>query len=164
LVGLPTAQRALAVPLLVVASTAAAGIHAAVAPPHLREQLLFGVFFLLVACAQVTWSAALLHQPRRSLLVAGIVGNGVLLAVWVLTRVAGLPLGLMSERHPVGGWDVVCALWELAVVVTCVRLLRSTTDEPEACPTWFEWHPTARGAAGAAAVTLVLLTLIGAHS
>jgi len=157
-------RRDLAAPLLVVASTAAAGIHAAVAPAHLREQVLFGAFFMLVACAQVAWSAALLHQPQRAVLVAGVVGNSALLALWLVTRIVGLPFGLMPDPHPLGGWDLVCAAWEVTVVVTCVRLLRARADDVPGCPGWFDWHPAARAATGAAAVTLVLLTLIGAHS
>ncbi len=155
----------LAVPLLVVAGTSAAGIHAAVAPSHLREQVLFGAFFMLVACAQLAWSAAVLHQPQRALLVAGVVGNSTVLVLWLATRAVGLPFGLMSDPHPLGGWDLVCAAWEVVVVVTSVRLLHThRSDDGPACPGWFDWHPGARAAAGAAAVTLVLLTLIGAHS
>ena len=155
----------LGLPLALVSGTAAAGIHAAVAPAHLSEDPLFGVFFLLVAGAQLTWVAALASRTTPRLLQAGIALNAVLILLWLVTRTLGLPFGLLPEAHPVGGWDVACVLWQLATIACCARLLRgaaTTTSTP--IPGWFEWHPSTRAAVGAAAVVLVLLTVVGAHS
>ncbi|MEN8673700.1 hypothetical protein [Nocardioides sp.] len=155
----------LGLPLALVSGTAAAGIHAAVAPPHLSEEPLFGVFFLLVAGAQLTWVATLASSTTPRLLRVGIGLNAALILLWLLTRTLGLPLGLLPEAHPVGGWDVACVLWQLATIACCARLLRRpSTRTSTSLPGWFEWHPSTRAAVGAAAVVLVLLTVVGAHS
>jgi hypothetical protein len=156
---LPTGS--LSVPLAVVTSAAAAGIHAAVAPPHLREQALTGLFFLLAAVAQLAWSAAA-QRPSADVLRAGVALQLGLVAVWLVTRTTSLPFGLLPERHPVGAWDLTCVLAQLVSAGACLRALRSGV--PARCPSWFDWHPAARAAVGGAAVVLVLLTLSGAHS
>lgn len=153
---------AVSLPLVLVAGTASAGIHAAVAPAHLLEEPLFGVFFLLVAGTQLGWVAALASRPSDSLLRAGIALNIALIGLWLVTRTVGLPFGLLPEPHPVGGWDVTCVLWQIVAVLSCRRLLRDSAALR--IPPWLDWHPSTRAAVGAAAVTLVLLTVTGAHS
>lgn len=155
---------ALSVPLAIVGSAAAAGIHAAVAPPHLREQVAAGLFFLVAAGAQLAWAVAL-QQPTAVLLRVGITLQLGLVALWLLTRTAGLPFGLLPEPHPVGPWDVTCVVWQLLAAAACVRVLRDgTPPDGTRCPSWFDWHASTRAAVGAAAVSLTLLTLVGAHS
>ncbi len=156
---------ALSVPLAVVASSAAAGIHAAVAPAHLREQAVVGVFLLAAASAQAVWAVATL-RPTSRLLRTGILLHLALVAVWLLSRTAALPFGLQAEPHPVGPWDLTCVAWEVVAVVACARTLRDTRrdDLPVRCPGWFDWHPSTRSAVGLAVIALVLLTLSGAHA
>ncbi|MDO9458027.1 hypothetical protein [Nocardioides sp.] len=156
----------LSAPLAVVATAAAAGIHAAVAPPHLREQTVAGLFFLVTAAAQLAWAAAAAGRPTPTLLRAGVVLNLGLVALWLLTRTAGLPFGLLPEPHPVGPWDLTCVAWQVAAAAACAGALRdgSVGTDDVRCPSWFDWHPSTRAAVGAAAVSLVLLTLSGAHS
>lgn len=153
---------ALGVPLALVGSATAAGVHAAVAPPHLRESVLAGAFFLAVALAQVAWTAALLRRPSVGLLHVGVAANAALIVLWAVTRTVGLPLGLLPTPHPLGAWDLACAVWEAAVVVSCLHVLRAGV--PTRFPGWFAWHASSRAAVGAAATSLVLLTLSGAHS
>ncbi|MFL6108876.1 MAG: hypothetical protein ACJ72L_18105, partial [Marmoricola sp.] len=62
-------------PLAVVSSAAAAGVHAAVGPEHFREEVLFGLFFAGSALAQVLWSGLMAVRPSRALLVAAVIGN-----------------------------------------------------------------------------------------
>lgn len=160
--GTPTT--AFSLPLAIVASATAAGFHAAVAPPHLREQAVAGSFFLLTAGAQLAWAVAA-QRPTTLLLRAGIVLQLVLVALWLLTRTAGLPFGLLPGPHPVGPWDVTCVVWEVLAAVACARVLRNGPyGGATRCPPWFDWHASTRAAVGAAAVSLTLLTLIGAHT
>lgn len=105
------------------ASGAAAAIHAAAGPHHLAEHPLFGLFFTLAALGQLTWAALVTTWCTPRLLVAGIVGNSAILALWLTTRVWGLPGGLMPTPEAVGPWDLACAGWELLVVGTCLQLL-----------------------------------------
>ncbi|CAN5362278.1 hypothetical protein BH11ACT8_BH11ACT8_32170 [soil metagenome] len=158
----PEPASARGLPLALVGSATAAGIHAAVAPPHLRDSALFGFFFLAVALAQLAWTAALLQRPHADLLRVGVALNVALIGLWLVTRTVGLPFGLLPERHPVGGWDVACVVWEATVILCCVHALRR--EVPARLPGWFDWHPSSRAAVGAAAMSLVLLTLCGAHS
>ena len=69
-------------PLAVVSSAAAAGIHAALGPSHLREQTLFGVFFAAAAVLQFLWAALAVLHPTRAALRAGMVGNLAVLGLW----------------------------------------------------------------------------------
>jgi hypothetical protein len=151
-VALPTdSPAALLLPIVLVGSTAAAGVHAAMTPPHLSRLPLFALFFGACALAQVAWTALLLVAPSRPLLWAGVVGNGGLIALWAGTRVAGM--------EPVGAWDLACALWEAGVVAGCLVLLRAsyaTRTAPLAAwrPTALVWLVTAIGG-------LALLSLTG---
>ncbi len=158
----PRPAPVLGLPLALVAGATAAGIHAAVAPAHLVEEPLFGVFFLLVAGAQLWWVAALVSRPEAVTLRVGIALHGALIVLWVITRLVGLPFGLLPQPHPLGAWDVTCALWETLCIVSSVRVLRGVS--PSRVSGWSDWHPSTRAAVGAASVLMVLLVVVGAHS
>lgn len=147
------------VPLAVVSSAAAAGVHAAVGPAHFREQVLFGVFFAASALAQIAWSLLMAVRPSRALLVAAVVGNSAVLLLWATTRTVGLP-GLLPNPEAVGRWDLCCAAWELVVLIAAAQALRLDVDPR--LPAWEDWEPLARAWALASAVALVVLTVSGA--
>lgn len=99
-------------------SAVAAGIHAWVAPEHYEEYTLFGVFFAVLGFAQAGWAAAVLRRPTRLLYIAGIALSSGLLALWALSRSAGLPIGPeVWEAEPAGLLDVVAGVAELGVIV-----------------------------------------------
>ena len=154
----------LGLPLALVASAAAAGVHAAVAPPHLLESTLFGALLPPRRLRPGRLGRPLVLHPTERLIRLGIVLHTGLIALWLVTRLSGLPFGLLPEPHPLGAWDLVCVVWEACAVSACLYAL----GRPVPCPTrpaWFDWHPSSRAAAvGPAATTLVLLTLSGAHS
>jgi hypothetical protein len=109
-------------------SVAAAGAHAAVFPHHLEEAWYLGLFFLVVTLAQAAWAClVLLDATDDRLLLAGIAGSLALVALWTVSRSVGLPFGL--GREPVGGWDIACAVWELAVVAASFVGLRRPRAE-----------------------------------
>ncbi len=158
-------EHALGLPLAVVGSVAAAGIHAAVTPPHLGESALVGVFFLAATTAQLAWAGHVLRRPTPGLLHLGLLLNGGLLVLWSVTRTLGLPFGLLPAPHAIGAWGLAAVAFELAVVASCIHALRHPGPAGvRRVPGWFDFHPTTRAAVGAAAVALVLLTLSGAHS
>lgn len=157
----------LLLPVALVSSAAAAGVHAAMGPAHLREQTVFGLFFAAAALAQLAWTAVALQQPGRpgrGLLLVGAVGNAACLGLWALTRTVGLPLGLMGAPEAVGPWDLAALVWELVVVGACLALLRGApagrrTTRAGGHP---GWHPVATAFLGLSVTALALLSLSGA--
>lgn len=143
---------AAAVPVALVSSAAAAGVHAAVGPAHLAGQPLVGVFFLVCAVAQLGWTALFLARPRPALLEAAVVGNVALLSLWAVSRLGGY--------EPVGAWDLAAGTWELAATIACGALLTAPGLLP--APRWAEWPAVARGWFGASVLLLGLLSLSGA--
>ncbi|WP_323791484.1 hypothetical protein [Nocardioides sp.] len=153
---------ALGLPLALVAATAAAGIHLAVGPAHLRSEPVSSIGLLIAGTAQLCWVASMVSRPRLSALRLGLALHGGLIVLWAWTRLGALPFGLLPERHPLGGWDVVCVLWEVLCLVASVRLLQGRA--PLTLPDWFDWHPSTRFAVGAAVVVTAMLILTGAPS
>jgi hypothetical protein len=107
-------------------SVAAAGVHAAVFPHHLDEAVVVGVFFLAMTLGQAAWACLVSLEATRDRLVAGILGNLGLVALWGVSRTVGLP-GL--GREAVGGWDLAAVAWELVIVGACLVGLRRDTRE-----------------------------------
>jgi len=104
-------------------SGAAGAIHAVVTPEHFEEYALFGVFFLAVTVWQMGVVVAALHRPSPALWTSTTLLTAAVLAVWVLSRTAGVPIG--PERwtpEPTGVLDVACAIFEAGVVFGCRQL------------------------------------------
>ena len=89
----------LALAILIAASLGAAAIHFALGPHHVEELGALGLGFYLAAIIQVIIPAALLvarHRAGRafrSIVLAGVGVNVVILAAWAVSRVVGLPAG-----------------------------------------------------------------------
>jgi hypothetical protein len=100
----------------------AGAIHVAMAPSHLNESVVEGAGFVAAAWVQVALGVAvLLGPPSRRLLVA-VAGTGiVLIAVWLLSRTAGLPLGAHTgHAESVSIVDGICVGLEAVAVLTAV--------------------------------------------
>lgn len=105
-------------------SAGAAAIHFAVAKTHFDEYPLFGLFFVGSGIAQLVWPLWLLLRYWRPLLVLGAIGNALIVALWAVDRVWGLPLGPTPWKpDPVGFGDSATSAFELLLVATCVALL-----------------------------------------
>jgi hypothetical protein len=114
--------------IAVASSMAAAGVHAAVFPHHLEESYVVGIAFLAMTLGQAAWACLVtIDASKDRLLVAGIVGNLGLVALWAVSRTTGLPFGL--GREAVGGWDIAAVTWELVLVVGCLLGLRHRRAE-----------------------------------
>jgi hypothetical protein len=157
-----TAAHRVLLPLAVVSSAAAAGMHAAVTPEHLRESALLGLFFAAAAVAQLAWSGAVTAHGSRPLLVAGACGNLSLLGLWTTTRTLGLPFGLLPAPETIGPWDLACGAWELVATCCCLALLRSRDPLPTRLPGWRHWHPVLPTYVAASVLVLVAVSLAGA--
>jgi hypothetical protein len=105
-------------------SIMAGGIHAWVVPEHYEEYPVFGLFFALIGVAQAGWAAAVLRRPTRLLHIAGIALSAGLLALWALSRTAGVPIGPEAgEAEPAELLDVVAGVAELAIIVVATMSL-----------------------------------------
>ena len=116
-------------------SVGAAAIHFAVVFEHFADYTLYGVFFLVISWAQLIWPAVLLWRPSRLWLWLGIVGNAIVIAVYVASRTIGLPFGPdLHNAESVGALDVVSCVLEFGLIVGCVALLwrPSIADRPVA--------------------------------
>src|SRR5438046_1327931 len=67
-------------------SAGGAAIHFAVMFGHFSEYALYGVFFLVVSWAQAIWAAVVMWRPSRLWLGLGIVGNVIVLAIYLASR------------------------------------------------------------------------------
>src|SRR6478609_285686 len=70
-------------PLAVVSSAAAAGVHAAMGPSHFSEGFLLGLFFAVSAMAQLAWAGLALTSGGALLLRLGVLLNLGCVALWV---------------------------------------------------------------------------------
>jgi len=107
-------------------SMAAAAIHFAVMGEHFAEYVAFGVFFSVVAWSQALWAVGVIVLPSRRLLLVGLVGNALVILVWLSSRTTGLPIGPESGApEPAAFIDVLSTILEVAIVAgTAVLLLR----------------------------------------
>ncbi len=133
----------------------AAAIHFAVTPQHFREYTLFGAFFLVAALAQMGLAAALWFSPGRLLAVVGALANLSLVALWLISRTVGLPIGPEPwQAETVGVADTAATALEFMAIWNLVQMARRQ-PRPHA-PTWqFRIRPIL------ALVPGLLLTIVG---
>jgi hypothetical protein len=121
---MPATARPYLLGALVSLSAAAAAIHFAVVFEHFQDYTLYGVFFLVLAWAQLIWPAVLVWRPSRLWLWLGLAGNAAVLAVYVASRTVGLPFGPdLHHPEPVGALDVVSCVLEFVLIAGCAALL-----------------------------------------
>jgi len=109
------------------ASVVAGTLHYAAAAGHRPEWTLAAVLFTLVGAFQIVWPAALRTVARVWVLFAGAAVNATVVALWVLSRTAGLPIGHHAgSAESVGALDAASSIAEVAVVITVVLTLRRT--------------------------------------
>jgi hypothetical protein len=107
-------------------SMAAAAIHFAVMGEHFAEYVAFGVFFSVVAWSQAVWAVGVIVRPSRGLLLVGLVGNALVILVWLISRTTGLPIGPEpGAPEPAAFVDVLSTILEVAIVAgTAMLVLR----------------------------------------
>ena len=92
-----------------------AAIHFAVAPEHLVAYLPYGLFFCLLGTAQLALAGGILLRPSPALLLGGAGMTVLVVAVWLLSRTAGMPFGpFAGQPEPVGLPDLLATCMECA--------------------------------------------------
>ena len=104
---------------------AAAAIHLAAALDHFREHSYHAVFLALAGCAQLAWAFALYRAPSPRLLVGGTLGALALVALWIVSRTSGMPIGPSRAVEPIGVLDSVASVDQLLVAVLLTLRLGS---------------------------------------
>jgi hypothetical protein len=96
-----------------VASLVAALVHGGLAPEHFAEWWGYGAFFVVAGAAQAVLGLALALdafgddlRARRTLWLAGAVGNALLVLLYLASRTVGVPFA-GPEAGEVEPWDVL---------------------------------------------------------
>jgi hypothetical protein len=99
------------------ASLGAGLVHAAVLRDHWSEWAVYGVFFAVVATGQLGWGLAALARDRAPFPRWVVAANLAVIALWALTRTAGLPFGPDAGRpEGVGAADLGAVALQVVVV------------------------------------------------
>ncbi len=106
-------------------AVAAGVIHAVAMVDHFDHYWLYGVFFLVVTYAQVLWGIWVYrHAPNPRVLVAGGVGSLAVVAVWVVSRTVGVPVGPETwDPERIGAMDIMATLDQLVLAALVVALV-----------------------------------------
>jgi len=100
-------------------------IHLLATPLYFGQWLGYGMVFVAIAVLQVMYSMVLaVNPPNRIYLWAGIAGNALIVAVWLVTRTVGVPMGPMAgEVLPIGFLDGLAQALEVAQIAHLAVLL-----------------------------------------
>jgi hypothetical protein len=122
LAGAETRKRAAVAALL---SLAAAWVHLAYAPPHLRQWWAYGAFFVASGAGQALFAPLILRCPPRAWLVAaGVAGNAAIVAMYVVSRTYGPPIGPHARVPEVAGpVDLATTAAEVALVGVLLTMM-----------------------------------------
>ena len=114
-------------------SIAVGTIHLLVSPEHLDEWVGYGFFFMVAGIAQLAYGLALFLLPWLSsdteaflrgvmpgvqeLYLGGVAANASIIALWLVTRTVGIPVGpLAGSVEPLDALSVFATLIELFLV------------------------------------------------
>lgn len=113
--------------VMVLGSTA---VHVAVIRSHFGEAAVLGLFFVLLSVAQVGYVVVLLLMPVRRVVVAGVLANLAVVALWAGTRIVGVPFGI-GGRERIGVLDLLATGFEVGCVLCGLAVLyRVTAGQP----------------------------------
>ncbi len=151
--------------LLIAGVSVATGvIHAKALIDHASHYWLFGVFFGALTYIQVLWGVQLYRRPddRRLFGPIAVMSLGVV-AIWLLSRTVGIPIGpWASEAEPVGMADFAASVNELVLAALIFAILRP--DRRFAARlAWLDKDNCVRVGSMLCALSLMAL-LMGSHS
>lgn len=107
------------------ASALAGLVHYAVVPEHRAEWWAYAAFFTALAIFNVVWAVAAWTRPDRPTLLFGLTVNVGVVALWAVSRTAGLPFGPEpGEAEAVGIPDAIATAAELVLVLAVAVMAR----------------------------------------
>ncbi|HWT25253.1 MAG TPA: hypothetical protein VN213_17245 [Solirubrobacteraceae bacterium] len=105
-------------------SLSAAIAHFGAVPPHLHDWWAHGAFFVVCGALQAAFAGLILWRPSAWLALTGVAGTLAVLALYVVSRTYGAPLGPHAGvPEPVEAYDLTTAAGEFALVVVLVAML-----------------------------------------
>jgi hypothetical protein len=98
-------------------SLAAGAVHAIATVDHFSHYWVYGVFFMLVTYGQVLWGVALWrNRASARTLTIGAYANLAIVAVWLGSRIVGIPFGPYAfDAEPVAMADAAATIDELLI-------------------------------------------------
>jgi hypothetical protein len=159
-----SAERSERTMLLVVLAAAAGLIHAKAFIDHAPHYWLYGVFFGVLAYAQVFWAWVVYRRPRerRWLMPAAVISLAVV-ALWIVTRSVGLPFGPWSGRpEPLAITDITASVNELLLAGLVIAIVHPA-GRVAARLRWLDGANCVRLGSMLMALSL-LAVLVGNHS
>lgn len=104
-------------------------IHVGAAVDHYEEFPLYTLAFSVIALLQVSWAWLLVRGPSRAILLAGALMQLGIVALWVVSRTAGVPIAPKAwTPEEVGIADLVATLGELVTVIAAFAVLAASTQ------------------------------------
>jgi hypothetical protein len=144
-------------------SVCAALVHTAVMPDHFRESIWYGGFFVVAAVSQLAFAAIIVVRPSPRLLQAGTIGSAVIIGLWLVTRLIGVPIGPDNgATEEFGVLDVAATVAEGMVVIAGIMALRVWKARP--AWRWSRWPAVFRIAAPLCVTAAVLLSVLAPRS
>jgi hypothetical protein len=125
--------------LIGLASVGAGIIHLMVVHEHLEEFTPFGIGFLVLGLFQLVWAVTVMVKANAPVLVVGLVVSALTVAVWVVSRTVGLPIGPEAgEPEAIGMLDVTATVLEGVMVLGAGYLLvrPERAEEPANVPAY----------------------------
>lgn len=106
-------------------SLTSALIHLWAAPEHIDSSWWgYGAFFIVTALAQGIFAIVVLRWPKTLVCVAGIMGNLSIVAMYVVTRTSGIPLGPEAGMiEDPGLLDMTSLVAQVGIVIVLVTML-----------------------------------------
>ncbi len=136
----------------------AAVLHASVVVEHSEEWAPAGLFFVGLQAVETMLAVALWLRWSRGPAAAVVASSVGALAIWLVSRTTGLPLGPASFRVPeeLGGTDLACAVLEVLAALLVLPALRRSRADAAPARTARDRSPSA----GTLAVAGLLLTVV----
>jgi hypothetical protein len=136
-------------------------VHSSVIAEHNGAWPLAGVFFLSLQTVETMLALAVIFYWSFTTAAAVVVTSVGTVAVWLVSRTAGMPFGPAEFRSPeaVGTPDLACFVLELAAAALVIPwALRRL---PARRSSWRAWSKGAIGMAGALTAIFVVVTVVG---
>jgi len=145
-------------------SIAAGFIHAVAMVDHFDHHWLYGVFFLVVTYFQVLWALWVYRHPGdHRALTAGAIVSLAIVAVWLVSRTVGTPVGPdAGDPESVGAMDVVATLDQLVLAGLIVTILKPTGQVTRRMA-WISGAPSVRLGVMLCSASLFAM-LLGSHA